>query len=170
MKKTGKDSMIITENSGDIRIKEEYERINCFFEDLKENEKNIIMPLIQNAAFMRVTLDDLQEIIANQGPVEQYMNGANQYGMKQSAALQSYNALVKNYAAIIKTLFGLLPPEKRATASLVEARTKVLSESEKHRKAEEAEEHQRRINQERDRAAEMQRKQRELEESRKNYS
>ncbi len=95
------------------RINEEFKRISFYFEKLEENEKSIIFPLIQNAAFMRVTLEDLQQIIAEQGPVEAYQNGANQHGMKQSAALQSYNALVKNYAAVIKNLFCQLPPMER---------------------------------------------------------
>ena len=103
----------MTELERNNRILEEFDRISIHFEDLAKNQQSIVLPLIQNAAFMRVTLDDLQEIIAEQGPVEQYQNGANQYGMKQSAALQSYNALVKNYAAVIKTLFGLLPVMKK---------------------------------------------------------
>lgn len=104
-----KDAGILAEKERNSRITAEFQRISVFFEDLQENEKSIVLPLIQNAAFMRVTLDDLQRIIAEQGPVEEYRNGETQYGMKQSAALQSYNTLVKNYAAVIKTLFERLP-------------------------------------------------------------
>lgn len=114
------------------RIKEEFSRINGFFEKLNENEKSIILPLIQNASFMRVTLEDLQQIIAEQGPVEAYQNGANQYGMKQSAALQSYNALVKNYASVIKNLFSLLPPmEKPNSNHFVVIKTEEEKEAER---------------------------------------
>ena len=99
------------------RIYQEFLRIGSYFEKLEEDQSAIIFPLIKNAAFMRVTLDDLQEIIAEQGCVEQYQNGMNQSGMKQSAALQSYNALIKNYAAIIKTLFDKLPRDKKISAA-----------------------------------------------------
>lgn len=95
------------------RISEELNRISIYFENLPENKKSLVAPLLQNASFMRVALDDLQQIIAEQGPVEAYKNGENQFGMKQSAALQSYNSLVKNYAAVIKSLFNLLPPMER---------------------------------------------------------
>lgn len=104
----------------DSRIYEEFQRISVFFEDLAEHERSVILPLIQNAAFMRVTLEDLQKIIAEQGPVEAYQNGENQYGMKQSAAMQSYNSLIKNYAAVIKNLFNLLPPERKPVLSALE--------------------------------------------------
>lgn len=91
------------------RIKAEFDRIIVYFEDLDENEKAVLLPLIQNAAFMRVTLEDLQELIKRDGVIDYYQNGANQSGLKQSAALQSYNLLIKNYASVIKSLGGFLP-------------------------------------------------------------
>ena len=103
----------MTELERNKRISEENERISFYFKNLDENKKAMVEPLIQNAAFMRVALDDLQEIIAEQGPVEAYQNGENQRGMKQSAALQAYNQLVKHYAAVEKSLYSLLPPPER---------------------------------------------------------
>ena len=76
---------------------------------MDENERAVIDPIIQNSAFMKIQLDDLQEIINRDGVTEVYQNGANQYGVKQSAAVQSYNALIKNYAAVIKQLSGYVP-------------------------------------------------------------
>ena len=116
-------------------ISAEFQRINVFFEDLPENKKSIVLPLIQNASFMRVTLDDLQKIVAEQGPVEGYQNGKNQYGQKMSAALQSYNALVRSYTAVIKKLFDLLPPEKRPSPYEVWKREQDEPETEEERKA-----------------------------------
>ena len=140
----------------DIRVYEEFSRIFKYFEELSENEKAILSPLIQNAAFMRVALDDLQEIIAKEGPVESYQNGANQSGMKQSAALQAYNALVKNYASVIKKLFDELPPMKQNSVSFVPIRI-----DPEERKRQDEEQHQR-ISAELDRAAAFQQRQREL--------
>ena len=97
------------EKETDKRIYDEYLRIGLFFEGTDETRFAMLLPLIRNAAFMRITLDDLTDIINETGAVEEYQNGENQHGMKQSAALQSYNALVKNYATIVKTLFGMLP-------------------------------------------------------------
>ena len=98
------------------RINDELTRISRRFEKADGNQRAIAAPLIQNAAFMKVTLEDLQEIINAEGVVDEYKNGANQYGMKQSATLQSYNALIKNYASVIKTLSQILPPEERQEA------------------------------------------------------
>ena len=93
------------------RIKTELERISKHFENVNESQRAIVTPLLQNAAFMKVTLEDLQKIINEEGVTETYQNGANQRGIKQSATLQSYNSLIKNYASVIKTLSQLLPKE-----------------------------------------------------------
>ncbi len=105
------------EQTKEKRIAKELNRISKFFEEVDANQKAIVKPLLQNAAFMKVTLEDLQEIINAEGVTDQYQNGANQYGVKQSATLQSYNSLIKNYASVIKTLAQLLPPEKKQSAA-----------------------------------------------------
>lgn len=156
--------LIYTELEKEKRISEEFNRISIYFEKLDENERAVIVPLIQNAAFMRVTLEDLQEIIAEQGPVEAYQNGANQSGMKQSAALQSYNSTVKNYAAVIKTLFGLLPPMER-TAALSYTKPRAKTEEEREEERRQMEERQKRINAEQEAAIAYQQWQREQEAS-----
>ena len=95
------------------RINAEIDRISVHFDGLRDGELAVIDPLIRNAAFMRITLEDLQKLISSTGVIEEYQNGQNQRGMKQSAALQSYNSTIKNYAAVIKRLTDMLPPEKR---------------------------------------------------------
>ena len=99
--------------SKETKIAEELTRMQAKFDLIDGNQREIVLPLLQNAAFMKVTLDDLQEIINAEGATDTYQNGANQYGQKQSATLQSYNALLKNYTAVIKTLAGLVPYERK---------------------------------------------------------
>ena len=108
---------------------------------------------------MRVALDDLQEIVSREGPVDSYQNGANQSGMKQSAAPQAYNQLVKNYSAVIKTLFGLLPVKRPPMSLKYEPHIKTEHEKEEERRRE-TEKLERR-NTEIAAAAEYQRRQRE---------
>ena len=91
------------------QITAEVERISALFESADDNKKALATPLIENAAFMRVTLAEMQAIINRDGVIDHYTNGKNQGGAKASAAVQGYNSLVKNYAAVIKTLLGLVP-------------------------------------------------------------
>lgn len=123
----------MSELTKEDRIKEEFERISKWFIDMNENERAVIDPIMQNSAFMKITLDDLQEVINAEGVVDHYQNGANQFGMKQSATLQSYNALVKNYAAVNKTLFSCLPKMKRPTESKFAEISKIMSDDAEER-------------------------------------
>lgn len=139
------------------RIEEELARLTQIFFDADEDRLSMAATLLQNAAFMKVTLEDLQEVINREGAVDEYQNGANQHGMKQSATLQSYNALIKNYAGVMKSLVSLLPnrPREMVYVPLSDRpkREAKLRESE--------EERQKKIAAEIARAAEWQRQQRE---------
>jgi hypothetical protein len=97
------------ELSKDQRIMKEYLRMSELFASMPENELNFCDPLLQNAAFMKVTLEDLQVAINENGVTDQYQNGANQSGTKASADLQAYNSLAKVYNALMDKLSGKLP-------------------------------------------------------------
>ena len=141
------------------RIKVELDRISFLFEKADANEKALAFPLIQNAAFMRVTLEDLQKIINEEGVTEVYQNGANQHGVKQSATLQSYNALVKNFGSVIKALSAILPPEEKKTVRAGAWAAPEISKEERAERAREEKEKMERINEEVRRASEWQREQ-----------
>lgn len=135
MPNLSKDTETKKDFSKEARINAELKRLINFFEEVDENQKAMALPLIQNASFMKVTLEDLQEIINNEGVTDVYQNGANQHGKKQSATLQSYNSLIKNYANVIKTLSQLVPPAKKETPSpALMPRQKTEEEREAERK------------------------------------
>ena len=95
------------------RIKKEFERLSEIYSVLPKNKKAIVTPLLENAAFMKITLEDLQKVINEEGYSDEYKNGENQYGKKASAEMQSYNAMIKNYNTVSDRLEKLLPPEAR---------------------------------------------------------
>ena len=68
------------EKTKEQRIKAEISKINKVFKELDENKKKIVTPLIQKAAFMHVELEELQKTIEVEGCVDEYQNGANQWG------------------------------------------------------------------------------------------
>lgn len=107
-----------TEKTKEQRIKSEKSRLKKIFKDLDENKKNLVTPLIEKAAFMSVELDDLQETIEQDGWTSEYKNGENQYGTKKSPEAETYIALSKNYAAVIKQLTDLVPAAKRKKSRL----------------------------------------------------
>ena len=98
--------------SKDTKIKRRLAELSKIYSRLPENKKSIAEPLIKNAAFMETELEELRQIIAENGASEEYKNGENQYGRKASADLQSYNALLKSYNMVNSRLEAMLPPEE----------------------------------------------------------
>lgn len=93
------------------RIKKEVTRLNSLFRQLDKKKKKAVESLIKNAAFMAVTLEDLQNEINENGVTEKYQNGANQFGVKKSSAVEVYNTMIKNHVTVMKQLTDLLPKE-----------------------------------------------------------
>lgn len=79
------------------------------FSPLPDNERAFLQPLLENAAFMRVTLDNLQAEIRASGAVDEYQNGENQHGLKIGASIQAYNQLMKTYHNLMDKLLARLP-------------------------------------------------------------
>ena len=100
------------------KIKREYNRLRRIFNDLDKGKLQTVESLIRNAAFMAVSLDELQAQINEEGYTVEYQNGANQSGTKQSDAVKTHIAMTKNHAAIIKQLCELVPPEKKKESRL----------------------------------------------------
>lgn len=95
------------------RIKAEKERLEKIFSDLEENKRKTCAALIDRAAFITISLEDLEAQLNKTGWVEEYCNGENQYGMKKAAAADVHISLTKNLNAIIKQLLELVPPAQK---------------------------------------------------------
>ena len=108
----------MAEKTKEQKIRSEKARFKRIFKELDENKKTLVTPLIEKAAFMSVELNELQEIIEYDGWTSEYKNGENQYGTKKSPEAETYIALSKNYAAIIKQLTDLVPAAKRKESKL----------------------------------------------------
>ena len=93
----------------DARIKKEMSKLRRLFRDMEKSTMDTVSSLIKNAAFMAVTLDDLQETINLEGAISTYQNGENQSGTKKSPEVEIYNTMIKNHMAIMKQLSDLLP-------------------------------------------------------------
>lgn len=100
----------------------ELEKLVELFSPLPANERMFIQPLLENAAFMRATLDELQIKIRLEGATDEYQNGANQCGVKISASIQAYNQLMKTYHTLMDKLLAKLPHEERKADELDEFR------------------------------------------------
>lgn len=90
-------------------FREEKEKLEEIFKNMDEKTYKTSENLIEEAAFLSVTLAELRMIIARDGPVEPYQNGEHQKGIKKSAAVEAYDKMVNTYAKMTKQLVDLLP-------------------------------------------------------------
>lgn len=90
------------------RIKAEKDRLEKIYKVLPEKEYKTALKLLDNVAFMSVTLEDLMAIINNDELVKTTIN-ASQTFMKEHPALTSYNKMYANFLKGIQQLSSLFP-------------------------------------------------------------
>lgn len=112
----GKDMAKNKKIDKETLISTEFDRLLNIFKDIPKDRNELCTNLMQNAAFMVISLQELQTDLRINGWIEEYQNGENQYGRKPSSAAQVYNKLISNYNNIIKQLVGLLPDDKQEIA------------------------------------------------------
>jgi hypothetical protein len=93
------------------RIKNEIKRLDSIYKDLSKNTKKLVKTLIETAAFLAVSLEDLQNHINYEGVISKYQNGENQWGTKKSPEVEVHLSMTKNLTQIMKQLSDLIPKE-----------------------------------------------------------
>lgn len=82
----------------------EYERLKALFSNVDEAKSELVDNLIQQAAFMSVELQLLQDKIKRFGAVQVSTKGTQ----RQTEAAKYYTKLVNSYGTVIKTLNSIL--------------------------------------------------------------
>ncbi len=104
------------------KVQREIKKFRKVFKDLDSNKMQVVTPLIENAAFMSVSLKELEAIINKDGYTSEYQNGEHQKGTKQSDEVKTHIAMSKNLATAIKTLADIAPAKKGEKSRLQQLR------------------------------------------------
>lgn len=107
---------IYTEDQRAKMVKKEYLKMRRLFSDLPLDRKRMLDGLLQDAAFMHATLDETRMMIRRDGVTERYQNGAAQFGIKKSSAVEVYDRMLNSYAKVMKQLSDELPVEAKKDA------------------------------------------------------
>lgn len=113
------------------RIRAERDRLLILFQDLDENQLATAAGLIDAAAFLRVSLEDLADEINRAGFIDYYENGQNQSGEKISAAVQAYAQLNGKYQSIMSKLLKIVPPAPKKPKQQSAEEIAILAEEER---------------------------------------
>ena len=109
---------IVAISDKEKKIRKETKRLKAIFQDLDANKLETVDALIVRAAYITITLQELEAELNVTGWVEEYQNGRNQSGLKKSATAEVHISLTKNLNAIMKQLLDLVPPAKKAESKL----------------------------------------------------
>ena len=94
------------------KISDELYKLRKLFRGLPENQRQLCDGLMQNAAFMAVTLRELQAEIAKNGAVVSCQSGNGFNTIKDNPAQKAYTTMIARYSGIITQLLSLLPAEQ----------------------------------------------------------
>ena len=94
------------------RIKKEKLRLKKIFKDIDKKKLDTVEGLIQRVAFLRITLEDLEDDLNKNGVYEMFTQSekTEPYQRKRPSA-EVYNNLITQYQKITKQLTDLLPDE-----------------------------------------------------------
>ena len=113
------DIGIFTEVEREAKIKKELARLRRVLVDLNPESAKIMDGLVQDAAFMAVTLEETRLIIRRDGIIETYQNGANQSGRKKSSAVEVYDKMVNTYMKVVKQICDGMPQSSGDAAEAI---------------------------------------------------
>lgn len=101
------------EKTKEERIKAEDRRLRRIFKELPKNSLHSVDGLIKRAAFMRVTLEDMEKDLDENGFVELFSQSdkTEPYERERPVA-RLYNTMNKNYQSIIKGIADQVPKVK----------------------------------------------------------
>ena len=85
-----------------------YDLVKDKIETMSDDKKSIALGLLKELSYMNDTLEKLKERIDSKGVVTEMCQGSYSID-RTNPALQTYNALIKNYTSTSKQLFEMLP-------------------------------------------------------------
>lgn len=100
------------------RIKKEVSRLKKIYKNIGKNENKLLEGLIQRAAYMRVTLEEYEKDIDENGYIEMFSQSekTEPYERERPVA-RLYNSMNKNYQSIMKHLAEFVTKEPPKTVS-----------------------------------------------------
>lgn len=98
----------------DKKIRAEFNRIKRIFKDV-DIDKNLLKALeglCKDAAFMRVSLDELKESLTLYGNTEIFEQGAQRFE-RERPAVKTFLNYLKQYSVVMKQIIDQLPKEQQ---------------------------------------------------------
>ena len=90
------------------KTKREIRRLRKLLAEIPPDKLKAAEGLIQEAAFMRLTLDETRHIIDREGVLENFEQGSQRF-IREHPATKVYGTLINRYTVVCKSLADLIP-------------------------------------------------------------
>ncbi|MEG1687977.1 MAG: hypothetical protein RR276_08860, partial [Angelakisella sp.] len=97
--------------SQQTRIKKEESRLKKIYKELDGQKQKVVDGLIIRAAFMRISLEDFEKDLSENGYIEKFSQGEQEPYDRKRPVSDLYNTMNAGYQKIIKQLTDLLPKD-----------------------------------------------------------
>ncbi len=92
------------------KIKQEINRIKKLYKDFPKEKAKVLEGLINEAAFMKLTLQETREDIIKNGTIELFEQGEQCFN-RERPEVKIYTTFMQRYSNVMKQLIDLLPVE-----------------------------------------------------------
>lgn len=92
------------------KIKTELNRLNKLIKEFPKVKKDALAGLLEEAAFIRVTLTELKLDKLENGTMEVFRQGDSEYD-RERPVVKTYNTYMKTYQSAMKIILDQLPKE-----------------------------------------------------------
>lgn len=94
------------------KIKQEINRLKKLYKDFPKDKTKALEGLINNAAFLKNSLDDLREDLLKNGVTELFEQGEQCFN-RERPEYKIYATFIQRYSNVMKQLIDLLPTEEK---------------------------------------------------------
>lgn len=98
------------EMTKDEKISKEIARLKNILKEIDPKKQKTVEGLIQEAAFMRATLEELRENININGVIDEMPQGEYSI-LRESPYVKTYNTMIQRYTTVNDKLLSLLPKD-----------------------------------------------------------
>ncbi|MDI3117574.1 hypothetical protein QJK47_18015 [Clostridioides difficile] len=92
------------------KIKQEVSRLKKNYKDLEKEKVKILDGLINEAAFLKISLEETREILTREGLTEIFKQG-NQEFERERLQVKIYLNFMKLYSSVMKQLIDIIPSD-----------------------------------------------------------
>ncbi|HAU4854971.1 TPA: hypothetical protein ACVT6H_003449 [Clostridioides difficile] len=94
------------------KIKQEVSRLKKNYKDLEKEKIKILDGLVNEAAFLKISLEETREILTKEGLTEIFKQGKQEFE-RERLQVKIYLNFMKLYSSVMKQLIDIIPSDKK---------------------------------------------------------